>query len=194
MPHYRLNVDEPLWDQSTFVGRFRHFLWMTDMRTCVESEENLDNAKILIEQYRKGMEPPGTTTEQIIYAKKLYESSFHPDSGEKQNVFGRMSFQVPGGMLITGAMLQFYRYILFRFVFYLYLSGSVFHLYSSKVVFYLYPSKVAFYSCSSEVVFYLYSSKVVFYSYSSKVVFHLYLSKVLSSFLFVTSFCIVFVL
>lgn len=56
-----------------------------------------------------GSEPPGTSREQIIYAKKLYESAFHPDTGEKQNVFGRMSFQVPGGMLITGAMLQFYR-------------------------------------------------------------------------------------
>lgn len=58
-----------------------------------------------------GNEPPGTTREQIVYAKKLYESAFHPDSGEKQNVFGRMSFQVPGGMIITGAMLQFYRTI-----------------------------------------------------------------------------------
>lgn len=107
----RLNIDEPLWDQNTFVGRFKHFLWVTDPRTCVVSEETLDNAKILVEQYRKRQEPPGTTVEQVIYAKKLYESAFHPDSGEKQNVFGRMSFQVPGGMAITGAMLQWYRYV-----------------------------------------------------------------------------------
>ena len=40
---------------------------------------------------------------------KLYKSSFHPDTGDLQNVFGRMSFQVPGGMMITGAMLQFYK-------------------------------------------------------------------------------------
>lgn len=105
----RLNIDAPLWDQGTFIGRFKHFLWMTDPRTCIETEENLDKAKILVEQYRKGREPPGTTLEQIIYAKKLYESSFHPDTGDKQNVFGRMSFQVPGGMAITGAMLQWYR-------------------------------------------------------------------------------------
>lgn len=105
----RINIDAPLWDQSTFVGRFKHFMWVTDFRSGLVSEETLDNAKKLVEQYRLGREPSGTTQEQVIYAKKLYESSFHPDSGEKQNVFGRMSFQVPGGMIITGAMLQWYR-------------------------------------------------------------------------------------
>lgn len=84
-------------------------MWVTDPRTCIVSEKELDNAKILVEQYRLGKEPPGTTVEQVIYAKKLYESAFHPDTGDKQNVMGRMSFQVPGGMTLTGAMLQFYR-------------------------------------------------------------------------------------
>jgi sideroflexin-2 len=59
--------------------------------------------------FRLKKEPATTTKEQLIYAKKLYESAFHPDSGDLQNVFGRMSFQVPGGMAITGAMLQFYK-------------------------------------------------------------------------------------
>lgn len=63
----------------------------------------------LSQMIRLGKEPASTTREQIIHAKKLYESAFHPDSGELQNIFGRMSFQVPGGMLLTGAMLQFYR-------------------------------------------------------------------------------------
>lgn len=105
----RINLDEPLWDQRTFVGRFKHFLWVTDPRTCVVGEKKLYEAKVLLEQYRSGKEPSGTTVEQVKYAKKLYESAFHPDSGELQNVFGRMSFQVPGGMAITGAMLQWYR-------------------------------------------------------------------------------------
>ena len=60
--------------------------------------------------FREGKEPPGTTLEDVKYARKLYESSYHPDSGELGNVIGRMSFQVPGGMIITAGMLQFYRY------------------------------------------------------------------------------------
>ena len=59
--------------------------------------------------HRKGEEPKGTTEKNVVYAKKLHDSSFHPDSGELQNVIGRMSFQVPGGMIITAGMLQFYK-------------------------------------------------------------------------------------
>ena len=60
---------------------------------------------------RDKTEPVGTTDDDIWRAKKLYESAFHPDSGELQNVLGRMSFQVPGGMILTAGMLQFYRFV-----------------------------------------------------------------------------------
>ncbi|CAH1784955.1 unnamed protein product [Owenia fusiformis] len=105
----RLNIDKPLWDQSTFIGRVKHFFWVTDPRTIFTSDKKLDAARDLVEQYRRGEEPPGVSREEIVYAKKLFESAFHPDSGERQNVIGRMSFQVPGGMAITGAMLQWYK-------------------------------------------------------------------------------------
>lgn len=108
-PESRLDIEKPLWDLNTFGGRFRHYLWITDSRTVLESDETLDKAKELYYQYKDGQEPEGTTREQVLYAKKLFESSFHPDTHEKQNVFGRMSFQVPGNMCLSGIMLTFYK-------------------------------------------------------------------------------------
>uniref|UniRef100_A0A8D1UVC1 Sideroflexin 2 n=1 Tax=Sus scrofa TaxID=9823 RepID=A0A8D1UVC1_PIG len=103
------NIDAPRWDQSTFLGRVKHFFNITDPRTILVPERELDWAKAMVEKGRVGAVPPGTPVEQLLYAKKLYDSAFHPDTGEKMNVIGRMSFQVPGGMIITGFMLQFYR-------------------------------------------------------------------------------------
>ncbi|KAM9618572.1 sideroflexin-2 isoform 3-T3 [Trichechus inunguis] len=103
------NIDAPRWDQCTFLGRVKHFFNITDPRTVLVPEQELDWAKMMVEKSRMGAVPPGTQVEQLLYAKKLYDSAFHPDTGEKMNIIGRMSFQVPGGMIITGFMLQFYR-------------------------------------------------------------------------------------
>lgn len=103
------NIDAHRWDQTTFIGRLKHFFNITDPRTAIVSNKELDKAKVLVESCRSGSIPPNTTQEQLYYAKKLYDSAFHPDSGERMNLIGRMSFQVPGGMAITGFMLQFYR-------------------------------------------------------------------------------------
>ncbi|XP_055502986.1 sideroflexin-2 isoform X2 [Leucoraja erinacea] len=105
----KFNIDAPRWDQSTFMGRLKHFFNITDPRTVGVSNANLDKAKDLVDRCRAGTLLPGTTKEQLLYAKKLYDSAFHPDSGDRMNLIGRMSFQVPGGMAITGLMLQFYR-------------------------------------------------------------------------------------
>uniref|UniRef100_A0A8C6L140 Sidoreflexin n=1 Tax=Nothobranchius furzeri TaxID=105023 RepID=A0A8C6L140_NOTFU len=103
------DIDAPRWDQSTFMGRLKHFFNITDCRTALLPDSRLDEAKVLVESFRAGSVPPGTSVEQLHYAKKLYDSAFHPDSGDRMNLIGRMSFQVPGGMAITGFMLQFYR-------------------------------------------------------------------------------------
>ncbi|XP_075468613.1 sideroflexin-2 [Ascaphus truei] len=105
----KFNIDGPRWDQNKFVGRLKHFFNITDPRTVIVSEQELDRAKLLVEACRAGAVPPGTSVDQLHYAKKLYDSAFHPDTGDKMNLIGRMSFQVPGGMAITGCMLQFYR-------------------------------------------------------------------------------------
>lgn len=105
----RYNVDEPRWDQNTFYGRFRHFASITNPLKIFASMETLKNSKRLLEQYKKGEEPKGTTLEDLYRAQAYYGSAFHPDTGDLQNLAGRMCFQVPGGTVLCGAMMIWYK-------------------------------------------------------------------------------------
>lgn len=58
---------------------------------------------------KNGKIPSGLTVGDVRKAQQLYLSAFHPDTGDLQNVIGRMSFQVPGGMVLIGAMITWYR-------------------------------------------------------------------------------------
>ncbi|XP_061189018.1 sideroflexin-2-like [Saccostrea echinata] len=105
----RVDLSQPVWDLNTFSGRLQYYRWITNPLLSLHSEPALYSARDLIQKYRAGEEPPGTTVSQIRQAQQLYLSAFHPDTGEIQNVIGRMSFQVPGGMILIGAMITFYR-------------------------------------------------------------------------------------
>uniref|UniRef100_A0A8B9GZJ1 Sideroflexin 2 n=1 Tax=Astyanax mexicanus TaxID=7994 RepID=A0A8B9GZJ1_ASTMX len=41
------NIDAPRWDQSTFMGRLKHFFNITDCRTALLPDSKLDEAKAL---------------------------------------------------------------------------------------------------------------------------------------------------
>ena len=58
---------------------------------------------------RSGYVPSGTSPAQLWQAKVLYDSAFHPDTGEKMVALGSMCAQVPAGMVIIGSLLTFYR-------------------------------------------------------------------------------------
>jgi len=64
---------------------------------------------------REGRAPASTTIDDIWRAKRQYSSAFHPDTGELMFLPGRMSFQVPGNMVITGLMMTFYRLVVYAY-------------------------------------------------------------------------------
>ncbi|XP_003383928.1 PREDICTED: sideroflexin-2-like [Amphimedon queenslandica] len=105
-----VDIDKPLWDQRTFYGRFQHFLRITNPLLSLKSEQELEKAADLVKVARStGLVPNGVSLDELQTAKVLYDSAYHPDSGERMNLIGRMSFQVPGGMVILGSMLVYYR-------------------------------------------------------------------------------------
>lgn len=103
----RINLDRPRYDQTTFSGRAKHFFIITNPLNLFCSGTELNEAKVLVHAYRAGTEPPGLTDDQIWRAKNVYDSAFHPDTGEKMFMLGRMSAQVPCNMTITGCMMTF---------------------------------------------------------------------------------------
>uniref|UniRef100_A0AAV1V247 Sidoreflexin n=1 Tax=Peronospora matthiolae TaxID=2874970 RepID=A0AAV1V247_9STRA len=103
-----VNLDAPRYDQSTYVGRAKHFLATTNPLNVLATDTQLDAAKKLVEEYKAGQHMH-LSEDDVWRAKQLVDSAFHPDTGEKNLLIGRMAFQVPGNMVITGCMMTFYR-------------------------------------------------------------------------------------
>merc|ERR1712062_526514 len=108
MGENRVNIDVPRYDQSTYWGRASHFFSTTNPLNLFATPTALKQAGDVVNRYRKG-EDVGLSEEELWKNKQLYDSAFHPDTGELVLLPGRMAFQVPGNMFITGMMMTFYK-------------------------------------------------------------------------------------
>ncbi|XP_065210791.1 sideroflexin-1 [Planococcus citri] len=105
----RVNIDAPRWDQNTYIGRLKYFFNVTNPLYILKTDEDLNKAKELVDKYKSGQPLHGVTLNDVYHAKNVVDSAFHPDTGEKMILFGRMSAQVPMNMIITGCMITFYK-------------------------------------------------------------------------------------
>ncbi|KAL3981993.1 tricarboxylate carrier family protein [Acanthocheilonema viteae] len=103
------DVNNPRWDQSKFSGRLRYFIAITNPLKAFASLDTLQDSKRLLQLYRAGKEPYGTTVEDLQRAQAFYASAFHPDTGQLQTLPGRMCANAWGGTLLCGAMMLWYK-------------------------------------------------------------------------------------
>jgi len=94
------------YDQSTFKGRFRHFLDVTDMRTLFTTQEELDGAVALLKNYREGKLDRRPSDEELWKAKKICDAIIHPDTGEKIPLPFRLSSFVPLNVFICAGLVM----------------------------------------------------------------------------------------
>ncbi|KAK4201863.1 putative mitochondrial transport protein [Triangularia verruculosa] len=97
------SLPDSQYDLSTYWGRVRHTASITDPRTLLVSSAGLTDAKNLLIAYKNGQIP--NMTPDLWKAKKVVDSTLHPDTGESVFLPFRMSCFVLSNLVVTAGML-----------------------------------------------------------------------------------------
>ena len=83
-PAPRINLDQPRYDQSTYVGRAKHFFFITNPLNIFATGAQLERAKEIVTAYRHGQRPKYTVIRPTVVAVLLktstenYHTTEHP--------------------------------------------------------------------------------------------------------------------
>ena len=118
------SILEPRYDQSTYTGRLKHFLEVTDMSNLFYSKESLNEAKVKVLEFENKKAKKDPISEDLWKASTLYKSSFHPDTQELIFAPFRMASFVPTNFpVVLGMMLP--NPTVYSIVFWQWLNQSV---------------------------------------------------------------------
>ncbi|CAF9923666.1 hypothetical protein IMSHALPRED_005989 [Imshaugia aleurites] len=88
---------------NTYWGRVKQSAEISDPRTLFVSSSGLEQAKKLVSSYKKGQEK--LMSPEIWRAKKIVDSTLHPDTGQPVFLPFRMSCFVISNLIVTAGML-----------------------------------------------------------------------------------------
>ncbi|KAK3322600.1 Tricarboxylate/iron carrier [Apodospora peruviana] len=96
-------LPESQYDLATYWGRVRHTAGITDPRTLLVGKTGLEQAKKTLVAYKTGQIK--SMTPELWQAKKIVDSTLHPDTGEPVFLPFRMSCFVLSNLIVTAGML-----------------------------------------------------------------------------------------
>jgi tricarboxylate carrier len=93
------------YDQATFYGRWRYFIDLINPSSLFYSMDKVRAAKQLLDNYKAGLVPDGTSDQQLWDARWLTQSVLHPDSGQAILAPFRLSAFIPANIPIMVGIL-----------------------------------------------------------------------------------------
>ena len=105
-----IDLSQPRWSQKTFLGRFRHFFEVTHPKHMFHSSDTLESARKHISDYQSGNRRAlqQLSVQEQWRIKYIYDSAFHPDSGDKMSLPFRMCALIPSSVIIVAGILTYH--------------------------------------------------------------------------------------